>query len=73
MKIRFLRMVDVPMKSTRYCGDGCCSYPEWNTATMMAGEEATDVVTESTMWCMDGSVNIGNLKYREDYEILEFP
>jgi hypothetical protein len=66
MKIRFLKNCEAPQQYMKRCGDGCCSWPEWETGYFSVGEE---IDPENPF----GRVDLSSLKYREDFEILEYP
>lgn len=66
MKIRFLRVVEAPQEHTEYCGDGCCSWPAYSPTWFEEGEEA-DPEEYGRKIKLDG------LKYKEDFEITEYP
>ena len=66
MKIRFLKNCKAPQQYTHYCGDGCCSWEEWETAFFAKDEEADPEEPSH-------QINLESLKYKEDFEILEYP
>lgn len=66
MKIRFLKNCEAPQQFTKTCGDGCCSWPEWESSWFVKGEE---IDPEDPF----GKVDLSSLTYKEDYEILEYP
>ena len=71
MKVKFLRNLDVPISTMRYCGDGCCSWTEWTSHYACAGDE--EEVAEHSSLCLSGMVDISSLKFNEDYIIIEYP
>lgn len=72
MKVRFLKNIEAEMKSSRTCGDGCCSYDKWTTEFFSVGEE-TVAVAEKSNFLPDGTIVLDGLKFGEDYTIIEFP
>jgi len=68
MVVRFLRNVfKVRHRVVIRCGDGCCSWPEWEASgSYLAGEE----IDPNEFW---NEVDLSSLKYKEDYEIVEYP
>jgi hypothetical protein len=45
------------------CGDGCCSWDEWEKCPMMPGDE----------YVVDGEVDVTGLEFNKDYIIIEYP
>jgi len=62
----------VPTRVTETCGDGCCSWSEWPSEYVCEGEECDAVVDRNSCWS-DGVVDVEELKFNEDYTIIEFP
>jgi len=60
------------MKSSRTCGDGCCSFTEWDNEFFPIGEEV-EAVAEQSNWLPDGTVVVDGLKFNEDFIITEYP
>lgn len=72
MKVKFLKPVEAQMKSSRTCGDGCCSFDEWTTE-FFAKDEESEAVAEKSNFLLNGTVVLEGLKFGEDYVITEFP
>lgn len=72
MKVKFLEDCLLPTKSTKYCGDGCCSSAVWEPMHYIKTEEV-EAVVERQIWCSDGIVDISSLTFNKDYVIVEFP
>jgi hypothetical protein len=72
MKVRFLKNAEAEMKSSRTCGDGCCSFDEW-AKEFFAKDEETEAVAEKSNFLPDGTIVLDGLKFGEDYTIIEFP
>jgi hypothetical protein len=74
MKVRFLKNVTAPMKSTWYHDDSCgCSGAEWREEFFSKDEESEATVDQRAWEHLDGVVDVSGLKYREDYDIIEYP
>lgn len=63
MKVRFLTWCECSMKVRQMCGDGCCSWDEWEKCPMMPGDE----------YVVDGEVDVTGLEFNKDYIIIEYP
>ena len=72
MIVRFLKNTNAPVRTTEECGDGCCSWDSWDTDFIAKGEQS-DAVMERQYCYEDGTVDVSDLKFGEDYEIIEFP
>jgi hypothetical protein len=70
--VKFLKNTEAYMKSSRSCGDGCCSYDEWTKEFFAAGEEA-EAVAEKSNFLPNGTIVLEGLTFKEDYEIIVFP
>ena len=66
MKIRFLKDCKAPQQYTHHCSDGCCSWEVWEGAYFVPGEEADPEEYRH-------KIDLSGLKYKEDFEILEYP
>jgi hypothetical protein len=74
MKIRFLKNITAPVKSTWHHDDSCgCSGDEWVDQWFPAGEETDASVDQSAFTYQDGTVDVSKLTFNEDYTIIEFP
>jgi len=65
MVIKFLRNLAVNQAVWKRCGDGCCSWTEWESVDFVAGEE----VEPDNPWT--GEVNLDGLEENKDFEIIE--
>jgi hypothetical protein len=72
MTVEFLRDISVPVSITRRCGDGCCSWSEWEEECVFKGE-FRDAETSQLSFVPSGTVDVSGLKFNEDYIIVEFP
>lgn len=74
MKVKILRHLTAKMKSTWRHDDSCgCSGAEW-VDQFFPKDEEVEATTDSTPWaCQDGTIQLDGLKFREDYDIIEFP
>jgi hypothetical protein len=51
--IRFLKEVSLPYNNATQCGDGCCTFPNWQNETFPAGDEL-DADLEGSQFELDG-------------------
>ena len=65
MVIKFLRDTTVMRANLKRCGDGCCSWTEWESEEFAAGDE----VEPDDVWA--GEVNLDGLEENKDFEIIE--
>lgn len=75
MRIKFLRLVEANVfVECQVCPDPeCCGYVgEWEEEFFAADEEV-EAVAERICYPDYGVVCVEGLKYKEDYEIIEFP
>jgi hypothetical protein len=63
MKVKFLHESKIRIKINRYCGDGCCSWPEWVDSEAFKDEE----------YVVDDEVDVTGLVFNKDYIIIEYP
>jgi len=70
--VRFLKNVEPEVKSTRTCGDGCCTYDEWNKDWFPAGTEV-EAIPFKENFVLNGTVCLEGLTFKQDYEIIAFP
>lgn len=66
VKIKFLKVCEAPQQHTRYCGDGCCSWPAWDRTWFNPDEEADPEEPGH-------KIDLSGLKFRVDYDIIEYP
>jgi hypothetical protein len=66
MKIKFLKPTTAPKQFTKYCGDGCCSWPEWEDEFFTEGQEEDPEE-------YGRNIDLSGLTYRVDYDIIEYP
>ena len=67
MKIRFLKNCTAPQQYVPLDEDRMYSpVPSWETQFFMAGDEEDPNV-------YDQEIDLTKLKYKEDYEIIEYP
>jgi len=57
--IRILRDCSAPLPYRRECGDGCCSWTEWENTVLFKGEEYES-----------GDVDVSGLDGGDDYDII---
>lgn len=74
MKVRFLKSITAPVKSTWYHDDSCgCSGAEWRVESYVVNEEVEATLDHSAWAHSDGVVDISGLIFNQDYTIIEFP
>jgi hypothetical protein len=67
MKIKFLRVCEAPQQYTPISDDPAyCPGTEWEPAWFEPGEEA-----DPEEW--DRKIDLSGLKFRVDYDIVEYP
>ena len=67
MKIKFLKVTEAPQQYTPISDDAAyCPGVEWETPWFDAGDEA-----DPEEW--DRKIDLTGLKYRVDYDIVEYP
>jgi len=68
MKIRFLKASEAMQNKTRFCCDICGHVPTKPEMTWFEKDEEADVEE----WG-DNKIDLRNLKFNEDYIIIEYP
>ena len=71
MKVKFLKECKAPQSWQNRCGDGCCSWTEWEEYTFFEGD-VEEAVVERNM-CFGGIVDVSSLTFNVDYVIVEYP
>jgi hypothetical protein len=66
MTIKFLKDCEAPQQYQRHCGDGCCSWPEWDTNYFTKDEE---IDPEDSFHPVD----ITGLTFGVHYTIISYP
>jgi len=72
MTIKLLKDFTLPTKFEKRCGDGCCSWDEWEDYFYSNGEEIENAKVERSFG-YDCQVDISSLTFNVDYVIVEFP
>ena len=74
MTIKILKTCTAPVSNTWECGDVCrCFHIEWKSFELRPDEEWEAVSEPSDNWGNSNVVDIRGLKFKEDYDIIEFP